>query len=327
MKLKSIFRKNTIIILIVLLQLSFGSSSCTQKFTIPVLPDTQKEINYKPEMFTSQMEWLASHKDSLKIPIVLHVGDVVDFDNHDHYKIASEGFSILDRAKVPYAIAIGNHDTEVVGEFSGGITPGDANANLRKTTKFNSYFPVERFTLQKDRFENNISDNASYTFKAGRLNWLVLTLEFCARQEAVDWANQVISKYPKHNVIVLTHYHLESNGEIGTHNASCSSVSIQSIYDQLIKQHPNILMVLSGHHGKSVWRDDIGENGNHIYQILQDYQGEDHGGGYIRLLEIDPKAGKISAKMYSPFYNQTKNDFSIFSFSGVKFIGQKSKHK
>ncbi|MFC2080012.1 metallophosphoesterase [Bacteroidota bacterium] len=316
MKLKSIFRKNTIIILIVLLQLSFGSSSCTQKFTIPVLPDTQREVNYQPEMFTSQMEWLASQKDSLKIPIVLHVGDVVDDPNDDQYKIASEGYSILDRAKVPYAIAIGNHDRDR------GKAAVNENTNHRKTTMFNSYFPVERFTLQKDRFENNNSDNASYTFKAGRLNWLVLTLEFCARQDAVDWANQIIPKYPKHNVIVLTHYHLESDGEIGTHNASCSSVSIQSIYDQLIKQHPNILMVLSGHHGKSVWRDDIGENGNHIYQILQDYQGEDHGGGYIRLLEIDPKAETISAKMYSPFYNQTKNDASIFSFSGVKFIGK-----
>ena len=325
MKLKSIFRKNAILILIVLLQLSFGSSSCTQKFTIPVLPDTQREVNYQPEMFTSQMEWLASHKDSLKIPIVLHVGDVVDTPIDDQYKIASEGFSILDRAKVPYAIAIGNHDRDrgkAVGEISGSAAAGNVNANHRKTTKFNSYFPVKRFTLQKDRFENNKSDNASYTFKAARLNWLVLTLEFCARQEAVDWANQVISKYPKHNVIVLTHYHLTSNGEIGSHNAGCSSLSIRSIYDQLIKQHPNILMVLSGHHGKSVWRDDIGENGNHIYQILQDYQGEDHGGGYIRLLEIDPKAGTISAKMYSPFYNQTKNDASIFSFSGVKFIGK-----
>jgi len=325
MKFKSIFSKNAIIIFIVLLELSFGLSSCTQEFTIPVLPDTQREINYQPEMFISQMEWLAGQKDSLKIPIALHVGDVVDVPDDIQYKIASEGFSILDRAKVPYAIAIGNHDRDrgkAVGDLSMSEAPGDENTNLRENTMFNSYFPVERFTLQKDRFENNKSDNASYTFKAARLNWLVVTLEFCARQEAVDWANQLISKYPKHNVIILTHYHLTSNGEIGSHNSGCSGLSMQSIYDQLIKQHPNILMVLSGHHGKSVWRDDIGENGNHIYQILQDYQGEDHGGAYIRLLEINPKAGTISAKMYSPFYNQTKNDASIFSFSGVKFIAK-----
>ncbi|MFA5326314.1 MAG: hypothetical protein WC384_00855 [Prolixibacteraceae bacterium] len=41
---------------------------------------------------------------------------------------------------------------------------------------------------------------------------------------------------------------------------------------------------------------------------------------HSRLLEIDPEAGTISAKMYSSFYNKTRNDASSFSFSGVKFL-------
>jgi hypothetical protein len=64
----------------------------------------------------------------------------------------------------------------------------------------------------------------------------------------------------------------------------------------------------------------VGEKGNTIYQILQDYQSQDAGGGYIRLLEIDPEAGTIAARMYSPFYDKTKDDHSKFSFTGVKFI-------
>lgn len=315
------FRRSIFVSIIVLLCLIQSASA--QKFTIPVLPDTQREINSKPEMFTSQMEWLAAHKDSLNIPIVLHVGDLVDFDNHDHYKRASEGFAILDRAKVPYAITLGNHDTEAVGEFSGSAAPGNVNANLRKTTKFNSYFPVSRFKLQKDRFENGKSDNAIYTFKAGGLKWLVITLEFCARQEPVTWANQMIAKYPRHNVIILTHFHLTSKGEIAPTNAGYGNLTVQSVYDQLISKHSNVLMVLSGHVGTSAYRIDLGEKGNRIYQLLQDYQGEDLGGGYIRLLEIDPKAKTISAKMYSPYYRKTKTDFSQFSFSGVEFIRRK----
>lgn len=310
----------SVIVLLCLVQIGYA-----QKFTIPVLPDTQREINSNPAMFISQMQWLVSHKDSLNIPIVLHVGDVVDFDNHDHYKRASEGFSMLDRAKIPYAITLGNHDTEAVGEFSGSAAPGNVNANLRKTTKFNTYFPVKRFTLQKDRFEKDKSDNATYTFKAGGLNWLVLTLEFCARQEPVNWANQMIAKYPKHNVIVLTHFHLTSKGEIAQNNAGYGNLTIQSIYDQLIKQHSNILMVLSGHVGTSAYRIDQGIKGNQIYQMLQDYQGEDLGGGYIRLLEIDPEAKTISAKMYSPYYKTTKTDASQFSFQEVKFTTKKIK--
>jgi len=57
---------------------------------------------------------------------------------------------------------------------------------------------------------------------------------------------------------------------------------------------------------------------------FQNYQEQDNGGGYIRLLEIDPSKGTISAKMYSPFYKISKDDKSQYSFSGVNFVSCKS---
>jgi hypothetical protein len=314
------FKTSNFVIVLLLFQLCFFLNVPAQKFTIPVLPDTQREINYNPAMFTNQMEWIASKKDSLNIPIALHVGDVVDFNNTLQYDRASDGFQILDHAGIPYAIAVGNHDTNSVGENSGNVAPGNANENLRTTERFNTYFPTQRFIAQKGRFEQNKSDNAFYTFDAGGFKWMVLTLEFCARPDAVNWANQAISKFPHHNVIILTHYHLTAIGEIAPTNSSFGDLSPQSIYDQLIKKHANIRLVLSGHTDSTAWRDDIGEKENHIYQILQDYQNVDNGGGYIRLLEIDPEAGTIAAKMYSPYYRKTKEDVSRFSFSGVEFV-------
>ena len=326
MKRKSFFAFKGNVIAFTLVCFFIVQVAFAQKFTIPILPDTQCEINYNPAMFTSQMKWIADKKDSLNIPFVLHVGDLVDFNSTDQYSRASEGFKILDNARIPYAITLGNHDTGAVGEHSGSAAPGNVNANLRTTDRFNTYFPVKRFTAQKGRFEKNKSDNAYYTFKAGGLNWLVLTLEFCSRQAPVEWASQIISKHPKHNVIVLTHYHLNAKGIIGQDNAGYGDLSPQKVYDQLIKQSANVRIVLSGHTGSSVHRDDIGLKGNHIYQILQDYQGEDNGGGFIRLLEIDPGSKTISAKMYSPFYNRTKTDSSQFSFTGVDFVDQKVKN-
>ncbi|MDB5263238.1 MAG: metallophosphoesterase [Adhaeribacter sp.] len=294
-----------------------------QKFVLPVLPDTQVEVRAKPEMFYSQLNWLVQKKDSLKLPMVLHVGDIVDFDNVSHYETASKGFKILDSAQVGYALAVGNHDTEAVGENSGSAAPGNVNQNLRKTTKFNSYFPVSRFTMQKGRYEENKSDNAYYTFKAGKLKWLVLTLEFCARQGPVDWANKVIAANSKHNVIILTHFHLTSKGEINQTNAGYGDLTTQAIYDKMIRKHKNVRMVLSGHVVTSATRVDKGEHGNNIYQILQNYQSLDSGGGYIRLLEIDRKAKTISGKMYSPYYKTEKDDASKFTFTDVDFLGKK----
>lgn len=313
------------ILLLVVSALLLSHSVQAQKFVIGILPDTQVEVNIKPEMFMSQMNWLAAKHDSLKMPIVLHVGDIVDFNNVIHYERASLGFKILDDAKVPYAVCLGNHDTEAVGENSGSAAPGNTNANLRQTVKFNSYFPVERFRIQEGRFEEKKSDNAYYIFKAGGLKWLVMSLEFCARPAPVDWANTVIARYPKHNVIILTHFHLNAKGLIDERNAGYGDLSPQQVYDRFIKKHPNVRFVFCGHTGTSVSRADTGENGNQIYQILQDYQGQDAGGGYIRLLEVDTKAGTISGKMYSPYYNITKDDYSKISFTGVQFVGQKTK--
>lgn len=147
-----------------------AEQSRAQKFTIPVFPDTQNEVDGKQDMFYSQVRWIADKKDSLNVPIVLHVGDLVNFDNYDHYEIASKGYEIFDRHDIPYAIALGNHDTEAVGFASGSATPGNVNQNLRKTGKFNAYFPVHRFTHQRARYETDKSDNAYYSFKAGDTN-------------------------------------------------------------------------------------------------------------------------------------------------------------
>lgn len=304
-------------ILVSFLILSLFYNLSAQKFVIGILPDTQGEVNTRPEMFMKQMEWLAAKRDSLNMLIVLHVGDIVDYNNVTHYERASKGFAILDAAKVPYAVCLGNHDTGLVSENSGSAAPGNTNTNLRQTEKFNTYFPVERFSKQKGRFEKNKSDNAYYTFKAGGLKWLVLSLEFCTRPRAVDWANTIIRKFPKYNVIVLTHSYLNAKGEIEQTNSGYGDLSPQQIFERLISVNSNVVFVFSGHTGTSVYRKDMGVHGNQIWQILQDYQGQDAGGGFIRLLEIDPEAGTLTGKMYSPFYNVTKDDYSKINISGL----------
>ena len=289
-----------------------------QKFTIPVFPDTQNYMGNNRGVFFTHLEWIAAKADSLKTPIVLHVGDLVNFDNFDHWELASIGMKILDRANIPYAITLGNHDTGAVGQYSGSAAPGNVNVNLRNTHKFNYFFPVSRFTLQKGRFENNKSDNACYTFEAGGLKWIVITLEFCAREEAAQWMAGVLEKYPGHNAVIVTHFHLTSQGEIATNNAGYGDMRIVDIYDKYIKPHKNVLMVLSGHVCYSAWRDDKGDNGNTIYQILQDYQCKDD--IYIRLLDIDTQNKTITAKMYSPVNGSTLEDASNFTFTDVTFV-------
>ncbi len=292
------------------------------KFMIPVFPDTQEEVSQvsKMGMFYSQVRWIAQYRDSLNIPLALHVGDLVNFDTVLHYQRASNVMGVLDSAKIPYAIALGNHDTEAVLSNGGSAAPGNVNQNLRKTFKFNTYFPIARFMLQRGRYETNKSDNSFHQFEAGGKKWLVVTLEFCARPGAAQWADSIIGVYPDHNAIVITHYHLTPTGEIAATNAGYGDMKVSDIFTNHLKKHKNLLMVLSGHVCYNSSRTDSGNNGNTIYSILQNYQCQDGGGGYLRLLEVDTKAGTIHGKMYSPYYNKFLGDTATVHFNNVKFI-------
>jgi hypothetical protein len=59
------------------------------------------------------------------------------------------------------------------------------------------------------------------------------------------------------------------------------------------------MIVLCGHAGHSARHNERGAYGNRIYQILQYYQRENMGDGYIRFLEIDPERKTISGKIHS----------------------------
>ena len=67
--------------LIGIMTLSCGVVSA-QKFTIPVIPDTQESVTRQEES-SLQIEWLAAKADPLNAPIVSHVGDLVNFNNFD----------------------------------------------------------------------------------------------------------------------------------------------------------------------------------------------------------------------------------------------------
>lgn len=299
--------------------LGFALVCRAEKFTLAVLPDTQTAVNFRPELFKAQVRWLAGYWEKRNIRFVLHVGDLVDWQEDEQWKVADECMAVLDRAQIPYAIAVGNHDTAAV-TVGGHAAPGNVRQNLRDTTNFNTYFPPERFRAQKGRMTPGKSDNSYSTFEAGGLDWLVVTLELWPRQPAIDWAKTVVAEHPHHNVIVLTHSHLNGDGTIRQNNGGYGDNSPQHVFNELLSQHPNVLLVISGHVHDSAWRADPGVNGNLVYQILQNYQGQDRGGGFLRLLEIDPEAGTIAARMYSPYYDTTKKDKSRFTIEGVKFI-------
>ncbi len=305
-------------------------SSCSepQPFKLILLPDTQTYSRLYPEIFQSQTRWIVEHADS--IAFALQQGDITDNNVDEQWGVAASAMSLMD-GKVPYTFAPGNHDL-------------GRNSNIRDSRLFNQYFPYSKYSRTKNfggAFEEGKMDNTWHTFKAGGCNWLILSLEFGTRNCVLDWAGNVIGKYPKHKVIINTHDYMYSDdtrmGEgddwlpqsygLGIELGKNAVNDGEQQWEKLVSRYPNILMVVSGHvlHRGAGTLVSTGEHGNKVYQMLANYQqgvdGPENGKeGFLRILTIDTKHKKIDVKTYSPYIQAYKTEpWQQFCFENVEF--------
>jgi hypothetical protein len=290
-----------------------------QKATIVLLPDTQTYAEKFPEIVYTQTDWIL--KEASNIDFVLQQGDLTQNNSDKEWGIIQQAFTKLN-GKVPYILAIVNHDM--------GSAPGKF-ADVRNTELFNQYFPESSMSKLPSfgaTFEKNKIENAYYLTKTGKINWLILTLEFGPRNKVLDWANQIVNQHPNHLVIVNTHAYMYSdstrqNGKdfwraqaygVGKDTGDDAVNDGEDIWNKLVKKHANIRFVFSGHvlNGCVGTLISVNEADYLVYQMLANYQegvkGSVKGGnGYLRILDLDFKKKQLNVKTYSPYLNQYKN--------------------
>lgn len=297
-------------------------SSCTQRMhqaKIVLLPDTQTYAEKYPEVLDSQINWII--KNAKHIDFVLQQGDLTQNNNDKEWKIIQSAFSKLNE-KVPYVLAAGNHD---MGSADGKF------ADVRNSNLFNSYFPFTKMAKLPGfvaAAEEGKIDNAYYIFKAGKINWLVITLEFGPRNSILDWANRIIDKYPEHSVIINTHSYMYSDSTrqgpgdnwrpqaygVGKDKGDSSVNDGEQIWEKLVSIHSNVRFVFSGHVLNSGLGTlvSINNEGYPVYQMLANYQegvkGSVKGGnGWLRILDFDLKKKTLKVSTYSPYINEYMN--------------------
>ena len=311
------------------------STSCNRKdpFRIVLLPDTQSYSESYPEIFRAQTQWIAEKADS--IAFVIHQGDITDDNIPAQWEVASGAMELLE-GKVPYVLCPGNHDMGTNG-----------TADVRETRLFNTWFPYEKQSQAEGfggAFEEGKMDNVWYAFREGGMDWIVMSLEFGPRNEVLEWASGIIEEHPSHKVIVNTHAYMYSDDtrmspgrdhhwlpqHYGLAREATGPEAVnhgEQMWDKLISRYSNILMVVSGH----VLNDGTGTlvsegiHGNKVYQMLANYQGGvegsiNGGNGFLRILDMDPSASRISVRTYSPYIDEFKTEPSQqFEFEEVDF--------
>jgi hypothetical protein len=281
-----------------------GYKPVAADYAFAVVPDSQIANEKFPDKIPGIVDFiLKTHEEDTYIPFMMHMGDITNTDGLTEWELAGSTFHRLDGI-IPYAMNPGNHDY--------------ASNGYRDATRFNDAFPLDTFKQNGTYggcFEEGKSENIYNTFTAGGLKYLVLTLEFGARDVVLEWANKVCADHPDYNIIVTTHGYTHSDGtRLQPGNKYVPSVDYSflkpdandgpQIFEKLISKHPNIVMTLAGHiHSeKLVVSRSKGDAGNTIVDILCDSQDSDteySGIALVMLMKFNKGSDEVILEYYS----------------------------
>jgi hypothetical protein len=107
--------------------LTIGCSALAQvtapDFSVVVLPDTQFYSESHPAIFNAQTQWIVSNRANYNIQFVLGEGDIVNVaDQLAQWQNADAAIKLLDTAKIPYVLPLGNHDYDGFNPPARGTT-------------------------------------------------------------------------------------------------------------------------------------------------------------------------------------------------------------
>lgn len=263
-------------------------------YSMAVIGDPQMLASDKDRVETLY-QWVKDNAEAKNIQFAFQMGDTVDSSTSTsaskNWKSASNAVKMLNGI-VPYSIVRGNHDSI---EF------------------YNQYYPYSEY---KDSLSGSYDENMLNTyqkFQVGDIKYLVLNLDFGVGasstyyavnaeddrimndgsgnpDKVLAWANEVVKANPDHNVILTTHGYMNSNEERlqSTSTGAPTSTSATSegyrraysgedIYEKLVKDNSNVVLVLSGHieTEKIVQRTVEREDGSKVVEMLVNPQSTD----------------------------------------------------
>ncbi|MDR0461386.1 MAG: InlB B-repeat-containing protein [Nitrososphaerota archaeon] len=279
-------------------------------YTIAVIPDIQYMTLYYQDVLNALFDWVYDNTEARNIQFMIQVGDLTDANTVAEWQLVQDNLAKLDDV-VPYVFIPGNHD------YNG--MPVD-----RDTTLFNDYLSYNKYSqtpIFGGAYEDGKLDNAYYYFTVDDTSYLILCLEMAPRGSVIDWSNDVVASNSNCRVIVVTHSYLSYNGAYdGSSGYDPTGNGGQSIWDQLVSQHANIIMVLCGHihYDDLVIRINTGIYGNAIPQLLVDAQDMDYyheGVGMIALLTFSNNGRNVAVNWYSVKEGKLFRDWNQFTFS------------
>lgn len=264
-------------------------------YSFALIGDTQITTAHYPDKLSCIYDWILENKDEKKIKYVFGLGDITDGSTSREWALAKKEIKKLNGI-VPHMHIRGNHDTS------------DA---------FISAFPYHEYA---DQISGSYDNSMSYTyhkFQVGKIKYLALNIDVFPSDDALAWANGIIEDHPDYNVIVATHMYMYPDGSwlpsVGPNGGG------DAIWEKLVKNHENIVMVLAGHVSTNniVVHKREGVHGNVVTEILVNPQGIEatYGpGGFVAMLYFSEDGKNVQTEYISTVHDAYFLEENQFSF-------------
>lgn len=303
--------------------------SDNESFSIIVLPDVQSYVKFEANQPLLELMtiWCKNNLERLNVKTVLCTGDLVeqnellvpsgvggDQTSIEEWRAVSKAFEVLDN-RTPYVVCTGNHDY------------GYESAENRMT-RFPQFFSSDRNYLWRNCLvevglnQDGVPtmENAAYAFEDK--NWgklMVLAIEFAPRDEILVWAKSIADKYSDYRIILLTHSYMSGGQSAKRYVKEGYKVEDanygEQIWDELVRNSPNISFVLCGHacnlndfQDNVSFRVDKNDAGKEIPQMMFNAQTADgawsgNGGDcWLRNLEFLSDGLTVKVQTFSPLF-------------------------
>ena len=273
-------------------------------YSFAVVGDTQIVNKNYPEKFEGIYRYIVENIESKNIKFVFGLGDITDADSDAEWQRAYNALHSLD-GKVGYSIVRGNHDSD---------------------SKLNKTFPYSDYKDVLGGSYDGTMNNTYQTLQIGEIKYLIITLDYGASIPVLRWAGKLCEEYADHNVIITTHAYMYRNGTTLDKDEVCPPIGSggynngDHIWEMLITEHENIVLVLSGHDpcDQIVVTQEKGEAGNTVTQMLIDPQGADvsisGGVGAVAMLYFSADGRNVTVDYYSTIqqkYFMGANQFTM----------------
>ena len=244
-------------------------------------------------------DWILESKDEKKIAHVFGLGDIVESRDYvsggksarDEWDAAKAAWSRMD-GKISYSMVRGNHDNNYI---------------------YNEYVCYDEYLSQFDGYFSSGVNVGRSTYKfldIAQEKWLLVSLDFAARDDVLEWAGEIIKSNPDRRVIITTHQYLASSSkrtQDGVDTMYPTDLGYnhgEDIWNKLVRKYENIFMVVCGHGPANpmVLRRAKGDCGNTVYEIMinpHEYDAGTAPGGFVLMMYFSEDGSTFQMEYYS----------------------------